>query len=37
MLHFIEPLKRLFQENEFFRYIILLGVIAFYYYHLLWW
>lgn len=28
MLHFIEPLKRLFQENEFFRYIILLGVIS---------
>lgn len=28
MLHFIELLKKVIQENEFLRYIVLLGVIA---------
>lgn len=28
MTNFIEPLKKLIQENEFFRYIILLGAAA---------
>lgn len=28
MLHFIKLLKKVIQENEFLRYIVLLGVIA---------
>ena len=28
MLHFIKLLKKVVQENEFLRYIVLLGVIA---------
>lgn len=28
MLHFIKLLKKFIQENEFLRYIVLLGVIA---------
>lgn len=28
MLHFIKLLKKVIQENEFLRYVVLLGVIA---------